>query len=81
MVYGALANNPVPLTEAAVLQPDPTNVYARQLASAEETIETWRTNGAGRTVAIVATRCPDRGLVAGSSAHGGVRPPVRRIGP
>ncbi|MEJ7800312.1 MAG: NAD-dependent epimerase/dehydratase family protein [Ilumatobacter sp.] len=58
MVYGALANNPVPLTEAAVLRPDPTFVYARQLASAEETIETWRTNGAGRTVAMLRPAVP-----------------------
>ena len=42
MVYGALANNPVPLTEAAVLRPAPTFVYARQLAAAEESIEAWR---------------------------------------
>jgi nucleoside-diphosphate-sugar epimerase len=53
MVYGALDNNPVPLTEAAVLRPDPTFVYARQLAAAEESIEAWRTMAADRTVAML----------------------------
>lgn len=53
MVYGALANNPVPLTEAAVLRPDPTFVYARQLATAEETIDRWRVADKDRTVAML----------------------------
>ena len=42
MVYGAFANNPVPLTEEAVLRPDVEFVFARQLASAEELVEQWR---------------------------------------
>ncbi len=42
MVYGAFANNPVPLTEEAVLRPDVEFVFARQLASAEELVEEWR---------------------------------------
>jgi nucleoside-diphosphate-sugar epimerase len=42
LVYGALANNPVPLTEEAVLRPDVEFVFARQLASAEELVEQWR---------------------------------------
>ena len=58
MVYGALANNPVPLTESAVLRPDPTFVYARQLAAAEETIEAWRSAAAGRTVAMLRPAVP-----------------------
>lgn len=53
MVYGALANNPIPLTEAAVLRPDPSFVYARQLAAAEETIEAWRAVTPSRTVAVL----------------------------
>ncbi len=53
MVYGALANNPIPLTEAAVLRPDPTFVYARQLAAAEETIDRWRVAAPDRTVAML----------------------------
>ena len=47
MVYGAYANNPVPLTEDAVLRPDVDFVYARQLAAVEET---------GRRVAARPTR-------------------------
>lgn len=53
MVYGAFTNNPVPLTEDAVLRPDPTFVYARQLASAEESIERWRTAQPDRHVAML----------------------------
>lgn len=53
MVYGARPNNPVPLTEDAVLRPDPTFVFARQLAAAEEAIEGWRTACAGRRVAML----------------------------
>ena len=53
MVYGALDNNPIPLTEAAVLRPDPTFVYARQLAAAEQTIDAWRVAVPGRTVAML----------------------------
>jgi nucleoside-diphosphate-sugar epimerase len=53
MVYGALANNPVPLTEETVLRPDPTFVYARQLAAAEETIDRWRVASPGRAVALL----------------------------
>ena len=41
MVYGAWANNPVPMTEDAVLRPDVEFVYARQLA----TVEQWPTSG------------------------------------
>lgn len=53
MVYGALANNPIPLTEAAVLRPDPTFVYARQLAAAEEAVDEWRTAAPRRRVAML----------------------------
>jgi nucleoside-diphosphate-sugar epimerase len=53
MVYGALANNPVPITEAAVLRPDPNFVYARQLAAAEETVDAWRVAASNRTVAML----------------------------
>lgn len=42
MVYGAMVNNPVPLTEEATLRPDVEFVFARQLASAEELVEQWR---------------------------------------
>jgi len=58
MVYGALANNPAPLTEAAVLRPDPTFVYARQLATAEETIDRWRVAAPDRAVAMLRPAVP-----------------------
>ena len=58
MVYGALANNPSPLTEAAVLRPDPTFVYARQLATVEETIDRWRVAAPDRTVAMLRPAVP-----------------------
>lgn len=53
MVYGAQPNNPVPLTEDAVVRPDPEFVYVRQLASVEEVVEEWRLGQAGRTVAVL----------------------------
>lgn len=58
MVYGALANNPVPLTEEAVLRPDPTFVYARQLAAAEEAVEAWRAADPSRRVAMLRPAVP-----------------------
>ncbi len=58
MVYGALANNPVPITEDTVLRPDTTFVYARQLAAAEEAIEAWRVGDPGRTVAMLRPAVP-----------------------
>lgn len=58
MVYGALANNPVPINEDAVLRPDTTFVYARQLASAEEAIEAWRTSRPDRFVAMLRPAVP-----------------------
>lgn len=58
MVYGAFTNNPVPLTEDAALRPDPTFVYARQLASAEESVERWRTARADRSVAMLRPAVP-----------------------
>ena len=58
MVYGALANNPVPINEDAVLRPDTTFVYARQLAAAEEAIEAWRTSHPDRFVAMLRPAVP-----------------------
>src|ERR1700750_619206 len=43
MVYGAWANNPVPLTEDALLRPDLDFVFARQLAGVEQMVDDWRT--------------------------------------
>ncbi len=53
LVYGALANNPVPLTEEAVLRPDVEFVFARQLASAEELVEQWRLAKPGRLTCVL----------------------------
>ncbi len=58
MVYGAIANNPIPLTEEAVLRPDPTFVYARQLASAEALVEEWRATRPGRRAAVLRPAIP-----------------------
>jgi len=53
LVYGAYANNPVPLTEDAVLRPDVEFVYARQLATVEAMADRWRRAEPGRTVAVL----------------------------
>lgn len=58
MVYGALANNPIPLSEDAVLRPDPAFVYARQLAAAEQAVELWRTAVPDRRVAMLRPAVP-----------------------
>ena len=53
MVYGAWANNPVPLTEDAPLRPDLNFVFARQLASVEQMVDDWRTSVPGRTATVL----------------------------
>ena len=53
MVYGASPGNPVPLTEDSVLRPDVDFVFGRQLASAEELVEQWRTAGNGRATSVL----------------------------
>ena len=53
MVYGAYANNPVPLTEDAILRPDVDFVYARQLATVEALADRWRRTQPGRTVTVL----------------------------
>jgi nucleoside-diphosphate-sugar epimerase len=53
LVYGALANNPVPLTEEATLRPDVEFVFARQLASAEELVEQWRVSDQERASCVL----------------------------
>lgn len=65
MVYGARPNNPVPLTEDAVLRPDPTFVYARQLAAAEDEVEAWRTASPRRRVAMLRPAIP---IAAGNTS-------------
>jgi nucleoside-diphosphate-sugar epimerase len=58
MVYGALANNPIPLTEEAVLRPDPMFVYGRQLATAEALVEEWRSADPERRSAVLRPAIP-----------------------
>jgi len=53
MVYGAWANNPIPLTEDAILRPDVEFVYARQLAAAEAMSDRWRRQRLDRTVTVL----------------------------
>ena len=53
MVYGAWANNPVPITEEAVLRPDVEFVYARQLGAVEQLADEWRLGVPGRTVTVL----------------------------
>ena len=53
MVYGAWPNNPVPLTEEALLRPDHGFAYARQLAVAELLVDSWRLGKPGRRVAVL----------------------------
>jgi nucleoside-diphosphate-sugar epimerase len=53
MVYGAWPNNPVPLTEDAILRPDVDFVFARQLAAAEAMADHWRRQRTGRTVTVL----------------------------
>lgn len=53
MVYGAWENNPVPLTEDAVLRPSNEFTYARQLAAVEQMADEWRRSSSGRTVTVL----------------------------
>jgi nucleoside-diphosphate-sugar epimerase len=66
LVYGAAANNPVPLTEDATLRPDVEFVFARQLASAEELVEQWRSSEPGRTTCVLR---PALSLAAGGGSR------------
>ena len=53
MVYGAWANNPVPLTEDAALRPDVEFAYARQLGAVEQLVDEWRLGAQGRTATVL----------------------------
>ncbi len=66
MVYGAASNNPVPLAEDAALRPDVEFVFARQLASAEELVEQWRTACSGRATCVLR---PAVSLAAGGGSR------------
>ena len=53
MVYGAWENNPVPLTEDAVVRPANEFAYAAQVAAMEQLADDWRQARPGRTVAVL----------------------------
>ena len=53
LVYGAYANNPIPLTEDAILRPDVEFVYARQLATVEAMVDRWRRDDPRRAVTVL----------------------------
>ncbi len=53
MVYGAWANNPVPLVEDAPLRPAGDFVFARQLGALEQMADDWRVAQPGRRVAVL----------------------------
>ncbi len=66
MVYGARANNAIPLTEEATLRPDVEFVFARQLASAEELVEQWRRSDSARATSVLR---PAVSLAAGGDSR------------
>lgn len=74
MVYGAWANNPVPLTEDALLRPDVEFAFARQLGAAEQLVDAWRRELPGRTVTVlrpaVAMAADDTSRLAAALAAG-----------
>jgi len=53
MVYGAYANNPVPLTEQAALRPEAEFGFARQLGAVEQLVDEWRLALPGRTATVL----------------------------
>jgi len=60
-VYGAWPNNPVPLTDEAVLRPNPGFTYATERAELERLAGEWRTAHPGSTVTILRpVRTPGR---------------------
>jgi nucleoside-diphosphate-sugar epimerase len=56
MVYGAWANNPVPLTEEAPLRPDPGLPYASAKAESERLVFEWRAAQSGPSPRIAVLR-------------------------
>jgi nucleoside-diphosphate-sugar epimerase len=53
LVYGAWANNPVPLTEDATLRPNPGFPYAAERAEIERLAAEWRDGHPGSTVTVL----------------------------
>ena len=56
MVYGAWANNPVPLTEDAPLRPDPGLPYASAKAESERVVFEWRAAQSGPAPKVAVLR-------------------------
>ena len=56
MVYGAWANNPVPLTEDAPLRPDPGLPYASAKAESERLVFEWRAAQSGEVPKVAVLR-------------------------
>jgi hypothetical protein len=78
MVYGAWENNPVPLTEDAVVRPDPSFVYARHLAATEVIADRWRSESSHRRLCVLRPVIPmastgTSGLAAALAAAYGQR--------
>ena len=53
LVYGAWANNPVPLTEDATLRPNPGFPFAAERAEVERLAAEWRDGHPGATVTVL----------------------------
>ncbi|MGI8758919.1 MAG: NAD-dependent epimerase/dehydratase family protein, partial [Acidimicrobiales bacterium] len=53
VVYGAWADNPVPLTEEAPMRPNPGADYAQEKAELERCWATWADDRDGRTLAVL----------------------------
>jgi len=53
MVYGAWPNNPVPITESALLRPSNTFEFATQCVLAEEALTAWRAESSERKVCVL----------------------------
>ena len=53
MVYGAWTGNPVPLTEAAAVRPNPDFAWARQRARIERLAEEWQAHRDGAAVSVL----------------------------
>lgn len=53
VVYGAAADNDVPLTEDAPVRPDPSFAWAVELAEAERLVAEWRDGGPDRAAAVL----------------------------
>lgn len=53
VVYGAWADNPVPMSESAALRPNPAFTYAVQKRAVEARAGQWRARGPQRTLAIL----------------------------